>query len=155
MEQGDDDAVQRLIDEGKAEKYASVEFRPDFLKDLKNDLDILKRIKSMWQSIKRDPKLETLLFNLKNHNILKNKKLIIFTESKETAEYLTKNVNVTFGADIALLFHGESSEFIRDKVIENFDAKAKNKKDDYQILISTEVLSRRCKSSSFKYCYQL
>jgi len=141
LEQGDDDAVQRLIDEGKAEKYASVEFRPDFLKDLKNDLDILKRIKSMWQSIKRDPKLETLLFNLKNHNILKNKKLIIFTESKETAEYLTKNVNVTFGADIALLFHGESSEFIRDKVIENFDAKAKNKKDDYQILISTEVLS--------------
>jgi len=141
LDQGDDEAVQRLIDEGKAEKYASSDFRSDFVTDLKSDLKILKNIQSMWESIKRDPKLETLLYNLKNHNILKNKKLIIFTESKETAEYLTKNVNDTFGADIALLFHGESSEFTRDKVIENFDAKAQNKKDDYRILISTEVLS--------------
>ena len=84
----------------------------------------------------------TPLLYLKKHNILgnKNNKIVIFTESKETAEYLTQNINKEFG-EIALLFHGDSSEIVRDKVIENFDARARNKKDDYKILVSTEVLS--------------
>ncbi len=140
LEQGDDEAIQKLIDEGKAERYDSKDFRPEFERDLKDDLEILKDIKSMWESIKRDPKLETLLENLRKNPILKNKKIIIFTESKETAEYLAQNINKSFG-EIALLFHGGSSEGVKDKVIENFDARARNKKDDYRILVSTEVLS--------------
>jgi len=141
LEQGDDEAIQRLIDEGKAERYASSDFRPDFKNYLEHDLKILKKIKSMWDEVKRDPKLETLIENLKKHLVLRNsKKIIIFTESKETAEYLTENINKEFG-EIALLFHGNSPELVRDKVIENFDARARNKRDDYRILVSTEVLS--------------
>lgn len=139
LEEGDDEAIQRLIDEEKAELYKSDDFKPIFGKDLKNDLDILKRIKSMWEAINRDPKLETLIKNLNENEILKNSKVIIFTESKETAEYLTKNLNN--GKEIALLFHGNSPEIVKDKVIENFDARARKQKNDYQILISTEVLS--------------
>ncbi|WP_353686069.1 helicase-related protein [Thermodesulfovibrio sp. 3462-1] len=141
LEEGDDEAIQKLIDEGKAEKYSSSDFKPEFKENLEKDLKILKDIQKMWQSIKRDPKLETLLDNLKNHPILKDRKIIIFTESKETAEYLTENINKEFGSEIALLFHGNSPEIVRDKVIENFDARARNKKDDYRILVSTEVLS--------------
>ncbi len=140
LEQGDDETIQRLIDEGKAERYNSEDFTPDFEKDLKNDLEILKKIKSMWENIKRDPKIQKLINELKNNSILKNKKIIIFTESKETAEYLTEHINSEIG-EIALLFHGSSSESIRDKVIENFDARARNKRNDYKILITTEVLS--------------
>ncbi|MEZ0322705.1 MAG: helicase-related protein [Hydrogenothermaceae bacterium] len=140
LQEGDDEAVQRLIEKGKAQKYKSEEFRDDFKDDLENDLKILEKIKDMWQSIKRDPKLETLLENLRSDLILKNKKIIIFTESKETAEYLAENINKEFG-EITLLFHGSSSESVRDKVIENFDAKARNKRDDYRILVSTDVLS--------------
>ncbi|PNR90305.1 MULTISPECIES: helicase-related protein [unclassified Petrotoga] len=136
----DDETIQKLIEEGKAEKYESKDFNPEFEKDLNKDLEILREIRTMWQSIKRDPKLETLLENLKNHNILKNKKIIIFTESKETAEYLSENINNSLG-NIALVFHGNSPEAIKEIVIENFDARAKNQKDDYKILISTEVLS--------------
>ncbi|MCS7232277.1 MAG: phospholipase D-like domain-containing protein, partial [Elusimicrobiota bacterium] len=121
LEQGDDEAVQKLLDEGKAQKYDSNEFKAELKTDLEKDFTILKKIETMWKSINRDPKLETLLDNLKNHPILKGKKIIIFTESKETAEYLTKAINSEFG-EIALLFHGESPEIIRDKVIENFDA---------------------------------
>ena len=36
---------------------------------------------------------------------------------------------------------GDSGESVRDKVTENFDARAYHKKNDYRILISTEVLS--------------
>lgn len=140
LEQGDDEAIQKLIEEGKVEKYSSEEFSKDLKHDLENDLKILKQIKSMWESVKRDPKLETLIDNLKNNPLLKNKKIIIFTESKETAEYLKENINKEFG-EITLLFHGSSPEDIRTKIIENFDAKARNKKDEYRILVSTEVLS--------------
>ncbi|MBZ4672932.1 MAG: helicase [Deferribacteraceae bacterium] len=141
LEEGDNDAVQKLIDEYKAEKYNSDDFQSDFAKDLKNDLEILRYIKSIWGSVKRDPKLETLLKNLRNNQLLKEKKVIIFTESKETAEYLTENINEEFKKKITLFFHGGSGGDIRDKVIENFDAKAKNKKDDYKILVATDVLS--------------
>ncbi|BBJ28540.1 helicase-related protein [Athalassotoga saccharophila] len=140
LELGNDEAVQKLIDEGKAERYPSKDFKSQLKDDLENDLKILENIKSIWQSINRDPKIETLLDNLNKDNIFKDNKIIIFTESKETAEYLTQNINNHLGK-IALLFHGDSKEEVRDQVIENFDARAKNKKDDYRILVSTEVLS--------------
>ncbi|MGC8887917.1 MAG: helicase-related protein [Verrucomicrobiia bacterium] len=141
LEQGNDDAVQQLIDEGKAEKYASSDFKPEFEQLLKNDLQTLIQIKSMWQSINRDPKLETLLNNLKNHPVLKNKKLIIFTESKETAEYLENKINSSLGLNTAISFSGDSPEHLRDVIVENFDAREINQKDDYKILISTDILS--------------
>ena len=136
LENDDDEAVQRLIDEGKAERYNSEDFIDEFKKDLQNDLEILRRIKSLWENIKRDPKLQKLQSELSKNKILKNRKLIIFTESKETAEYLTKRI----GGKV-LCYHGGSSETIRDKVTLNFDARARKPKDDYMILVSTEVLS--------------
>jgi superfamily II DNA/RNA helicase len=136
----DDEAIQQLIEEGKAQEYKASEFTENFENHLENDLRILKGIQSMWNEIKRDPKLDVLLDKLQNDPILKDKKIIIFTESRETAEYLVDNINKKFG-EIALLFHGSSPENVKDKVIENFDARARNKRDDYKILVSTEVLS--------------
>lgn len=139
LENDDDEAIQRLVDEGKAERYDSKYFTEDFIKDLESDLNILTTILSLWQNIKRDPKLLTFLDELSKNKILQNK-LIVFTESKETAEYLATNINKKFG-DITLCFTGESGEATRDKVIENFDAKVRQPKDDYRILVSTEILS--------------
>jgi superfamily II DNA/RNA helicase len=140
LENDDDEAVQRMIDEGKAEKYPTKDFKDDFIKDLKNDLNILKEVRALWQEVKRDPKLLKFLNDLSKNKILKENKLIVFTESKETAEYLAKNINNKF-PDTALLFSGGSGEATRDKVIENFDARARHPKDDHRILVSTEVLS--------------
>ncbi|MFZ8805967.1 MAG: helicase-related protein, partial [Candidatus Calescibacterium sp.] len=140
LEKDDDEAIQQLLEEGKAQEYKASEFTEDFENHLENDLNILKEIQSMWNEIRRDPKLDVLLDELRNDPILKGKKIVIFTESKETAEYLVDNINKKFG-EIALLFHGSSQENVKDKVIENFDARARNKKDDYKILVSTEVLS--------------
>jgi superfamily II DNA/RNA helicase len=71
---------------------------------------------------------------------LRKNHLIIFTESKETANYLFKNINEEYPGKV-LLFTGDSDESIRDKVIENFDARARYPKENYRILVSTEVLS--------------
>lgn len=140
MESGDDKAIQKLIDEGKAEKYEKKDFKKSFAKDLKDDLETLNTIKELWQRIERDPKLETFIVKLSENPILSQNKLIIFTESKETAQYLSENINKKF-PNSALLFTGGSGEAVRDKVLENFDAKARHPKDDYRILVSTEVLS--------------
>ncbi|MBI5417121.1 helicase, partial [Candidatus Poribacteria bacterium] len=139
LENDDDEAIQKLIDEGKAQKYNSKEFRDDFIKDLKSDFEILKQVKSLWQKVTRDPKLIKFLDELSKNKTLKENKLIVFTESKETAEYLAKELSIK-GFN-PLLYTGASGEATRDKTIENFDARARHPKDDYRILISTEVLS--------------
>lgn len=140
LENDDDEAIQRLIDEGKAEQYKGKDFTDTLIKDLKSDFAILKEIKTLWQKVVRDPKLEKFIGELSRVKILKENKIIVFTESKETAEYLTANINKSF-PDTALCFSGSSGEAIRSRVIENFDARARHPKNDVRILISTEVLS--------------
>lgn len=140
IEEGNDEAIERLIQEEKAEQYDADMFSDDFIVDLKHDLNILKTIKSMWDGVKRDPKLNQFLDELHADKKLRENKIIIFTESKETAEYLQKGIEKSLSEKV-LLFTGGSSSAFREKVIENFDAKAKHKKDEYRILLSTEVLS--------------
>ena len=55
-------------------------------------------------------------------------------------KFLYKNIDAEYPGKV-LLFTGDSGESVRDKVIENFDARARHKSDEYRILISTEVLS--------------
>jgi superfamily II DNA or RNA helicase len=140
LENDDDEAVQRLIDEGKAEKYESKDFREDLKKDLQHDHAILTEVKKLWQNINRDPKFLKFVNELSKNAVLQKNHLIIFTESKETANYLFKNINEEYPGKV-LLFTGDSGESIRDKVLENFDARARHPKEDYRILVSTEVLS--------------
>jgi superfamily II DNA/RNA helicase len=142
LENDDDDAIQKLIDEGKAQKIESNLFTEKLKFDLENDIRVLQEIKNMWNKVTRDPKFLQFKTELQNSDILKNSKLIIFTESKETAEYLYKNLNnINEINNQVLLFVGNSSETIREKVIENFDAKARVQKNDYRILVATEVLA--------------
>lgn len=144
LENDDDEAIQKLIDAEKVDKYTSKEFRDDnemsLIKDLQSDLDILKQVKILWKQIDRDPKLLKFLSEISKKKVLKDNKIIIFTESRETAEYLSKNIDQQY-PNMTLCFSGGSGEAVRDKVIENFDAKVRHPKDDYRILVSTEVLS--------------
>ena len=140
LENDDDEAIQRLIDEDKARKYQAKDFKPAFKKELQSDLAVLKEIDGLWKSVDRDPKLLTFIDILSSHEILKDSKLIVFTESKETAEYLENHLAKKFPSEV-LAFSGSSDAATRDKVIANFDARAKLPKDDYRLLITTEVLS--------------
>ena len=140
LEYDNDEAIQQLIDEDKARRYDTTDFGPKFKEDLENDLSVLKEIAKLWQTIDRDPKLLAFIDILKNKEILKKSKLIVFTESRETAEYLENRLSMIFPQQV-LSFSGASGAPTRDKVIANFDARAKFPRDDYRILITTEVLS--------------
>jgi len=140
LEKGDLAGVEDLIDNDKAERYVAKDFSDNFLTDLKQDLEVLQSIQSKWKQIRRDPKLEQFEELLWKDKQFKNSKLILFTESKETAEYLETNLNHKLKESV-LLFTGDSDTQTRELVIQNFDARAFIPKDDYRILIATEVLS--------------
>jgi len=137
LENDNDAAIQKLIEEDKAVKYSSQDFDPKYRGFLEKDLKTLREIQKIWSAIDRDPKLLQFLDILSSHPILKKNKLILFTESKETADYLNENLQ----RYKVIEFTGGSNEYTRRKVIENFDPKAPSPRDDFRILISTEVLS--------------
>ena len=140
LNEGNEGFIDKLVEEKKAEEYKSTDFTNLFILNLKSDLKILQDIQQMWLEVKRDPKLNKLITLLQSKDILKKNKIILFTESKETANYLGENLPENLKKE-TIVFSGESDAIIRDKVIENFDAKARKPKNDYRILITTEVLS--------------
>jgi len=134
------DAVEKLIEQDRAKKIESKKFSKDFIDDLKSDLKILKHIDGMWKKVDNDPKLETFVKFLNSKKHLKENKLIVFTESKETAEYLESKLNPLFNNKV-ISYSSVSTEAVRERIIDNFDPASKSKKSDVRILISTEVLS--------------
>ena len=140
LENDDDDAIQKLIEEDKARKYPSKDFRKELRKDLEHDLNVLREVRDLWEKVKRDPKLLTFINVLSSRAIFKKNKLIVFTESKETVDYIASELQKRFPNQV-LSFSGASSAAVREKVIENFDARARFPQNDYRILITTEVLS--------------
>ncbi len=140
LEYDNDEAIQQLVDEDKARRYDVSDFNPKFKEDLQNDLNVLREVAELWKTIDRDPKFLTFVDMLKDRDVLKKSKLIIFTESRETAEYLDERLGKIFPREV-LSFSGASGAPTRDKVIANFDGRAKSLMNDYRILITTEVLS--------------
>jgi len=112
----------------KAERYDSSEFKPNFLKDLQRDLDVLEEIQAMWNDITDDPKIDEFIRVLNEDKNLRNNKILVFTESKETAFYLEEKLNKALGK-VTLAFSGDSGESMRRKVIKNFDAKERNQEN--------------------------
>jgi superfamily II DNA/RNA helicase/HKD family nuclease len=149
LDADNDEELLKLVELDKVQKYDSTEFTEAFLANLQNDLTLLEKIQRLWIDIDSDPKLEQFINELKDNLILKENKLVVFTESKETGEYLFKKLNkhlpsrVLFYSSLGGL-HGDeekSIQFARDLIKENFDPKNKQKKDDINILLTTDILA--------------
>lgn len=140
LESDDTEAIQRMVEEEKVDVFSAKDFTDSLKRDLENDLDILEEIHELWRQVKRDPKLLAFKDKLTTRDILRKQKLIVFTESKETAEYLGENLNEVFAGKV-LVFTGSSGAVVREKVIKNFDARARYPQDEYRILVTTEVLA--------------
>lgn len=142
MNNGEEDKLALIVEKQDAFKFESDMFTKEFLEDLEFDLANLKRVKRMWEPVKYDPKLEKFLDDLKTNKLLKTNKILIFSESKETAEYLAENINKTFNKQ-AILFTGDSSNRLRAEIENNFnpDVPEQEQKNDYRILVTTDVLA--------------
>ncbi|MDD4151766.1 MAG: helicase-related protein, partial [Candidatus Gracilibacteria bacterium] len=119
-------------------KYSKKDFKGDFLSDLKNDYEILKDLLNKWSNIKNDPKIDKLKSYLSTE--LHNKKIIIFTESKETAFYLEDELKNIYGNKV-FAYSGGSDEAEKQKIKRSYDPSNKNPEDLIDILITTDVLA--------------
>ena len=142
MNNGEEEKLDFIVDKEDAFKFKSDEFNIIFIEDLEFDLSNLKRIRRMWDPIENDPKLDKFIDDLKNNKLLKKSKILIFTESKETAEYLKKNIDMHF-KNQTILFTGGSKNKDRDIIQENFnpDVSKTNQKNDFRILVTTDILA--------------
>jgi len=140
LEQDDFESIEKIIESGKADKYDGADFDDNFIEDLQYDLQTLKQIRDLWKTVTRDPKILAFKNKLAKDPVIKDSKLIIFTESQETARYLYENLQDIFPNQI-IKFSGENSSKEREEVMNNFDDNAKNKKDTYKVLITTDILS--------------
>jgi superfamily II DNA/RNA helicase len=151
LDNDDFDRLEKYVEEEKARKYDSKDFHRDFLPDLKHDLDILKQIRELWRNIDEDPKLDKLIHDLKKNRWLKKKKLVIFSESKETGDYLYEKLAAQFPGEVMVYssrggMYREKNVTVRhsiarDIIKKNYDPTEKESADDVRILITTDVLA--------------
>jgi len=140
LEAGDEGAIERLIEEEKADRLEAGAFERGFQRDLEHDLALLHQIREHWMKIKRDPKWTAFHKILAGRSELQKEKLIIFSESRETVEYLTEKIRAEIDRKV-IFFSGRSDENTREIIMSNFDARAFHPKDDYRILVSTDILA--------------
>jgi len=142
------DEIEERINQkgGNNRNYTKDDFLPDFYKNLLNDKAQIDILVERWQAVKTDPKITEFLAQLKEvfFNPEKNKsgKLVIFTEAKETAEELADRIIKT-GRRKPLLISAANRKEMETVIKVNFDANYEEEKwkDDYNILITTEVLA--------------
>ena len=145
-ELSNDDDFEELIEESKGKeafKIKKEDLESNFIIDLEKDLKILENLNELWnKNIQQDDKLEYFIQELQNRKELKNNKLIIFTESKETAEYLEQEISNRMNEKV-ILFNGTMPDSIRKLIRQNFDPNMKKElqRDEYRILVTTDVLA--------------
>ena len=110
MDEDDQEKIDSLISEGLIEKYESSEFNEKFKEQLLNDTQCLRIIFEKWKDIREDPKINKLIKELKNNNQLSTQKIVMFTESKETGEYLLENLSNVYGEKV-FFYSSEGGSF--------------------------------------------
>ncbi len=149
LDTDDEERLLSLVEEEKAHKYQSKEFKADYRDQLILDLSILQQISTLWETIEHDPKADYFINELKNNAVLCDNKILIFSESKETVEYLQKRLDVHFpnkvlsfssqGGTYAGATH--SGKYLREVIEANYKPQHPHPKDDVSIVLTTDVLA--------------
>lgn len=154
--------INKLYDEGKEDEiedkinaineqspnnaiYTANDFDAVFIAGLKNDQVILDELFEKWNALgDYDPKLKKFFSELNRKFLGKNnpeKKLVIFSESKETVAYLGSELEKSGRHDV-LTIDASNNKQRFGTIRKNFDANYPDKQENqYNILITTEVLA--------------
>jgi superfamily II DNA or RNA helicase len=151
LDNDDIEKLEKAVEDERAQKYKSKDFRKDYLPDLEHDLEVLKSVWELWKNMEDDPKKDHFKADLEDNDILKKKRLIIFTESKETGDYLFENLVDKYPGEVYFYSGdggrhtddetGSTHSVARDEIKANFDPNAREHKKNLRILISTDILS--------------
>lgn len=146
----EDELMQRVLDLKETDPSIEIctpdDFQKGFLDGLKRDYEILVDLNNRWRSVTEDPKLDEFIHRLNtellNKEINPQTKLVVFSESKETTNYLVRHLN-NIGRTDVLEVHAGNRNNLRETIKVNFDANIPREQyhSDYNIVIATEVLA--------------
>lgn len=142
------DEIEAKINEkgGNNKEYKKDAFDKKFVALLKQDKEKVDDLIERWGKVKKDPKLIEFAKQIQedffkpNQNI--SGKLVIFSESKETAEELTVKLEKITKKKV-LTVSAENRKIVENTIRDNFDANLEEDKweDEFDIIITTEVLA--------------
>lgn len=123
--------------------FKADDFRPEYIDMLHQDQDILEQMVADWKDISDADDSKFAKFNeLLKHELFKTdrnpeQKLVVFSESVDTVEYLQRRINRPDVLVISAKNRNQQFKTIR----ENFDANYKNRMNTYNIILTTDVLA--------------
>ena len=119
------------------------DFEPEYIDLLHEDQKLLDDMWLEWECISEDDdskfaKFEALLKNeLFKSDKNKEGKIVVFSESVDTVEYLASRI----GRKDVLVISAKNRSQLYKTIRENFDANCKTRKDDYNIILTSDVLA--------------
>lgn len=143
----DEEIEQRLNEKAKVnpknKSFKPDDFKPEFIESLKADQTVIDQMVDDWKNVtdKDDSKFDK--FNdLLKHELFDTKinsegKLVVFSESLDTVNYLKERIN---RKDILVISSNNRSQEFKT-IRENFDANYPDKKNDYNIILTTDALA--------------
>ncbi|MBR1917249.1 MAG: SNF2/RAD54 family helicase [Bacteroidaceae bacterium] len=143
-----DDEIEEKLNEKSEENPKNAVFKrddfiPAYIDMLRQDQDLLDDMWLHWEYISDTDDSKFAKFeDLLNHELfMKDRnpegKIVVFSESVDTIEYLARRINRKDVMVISAKNRGQQFKVIR----ENFDANWKQKKDDYNIILTSDVLA--------------
>lgn len=143
-----EDEIEEKLNE-KAEEnpknavFKREDFRLEYFDMLQQDQKLLDEMWLEWEYISDDDDSKFAKFeDLLKHDLFKKErnpegKVVVFSESTDTVEYLARRIN---RQDVLVISSQNRSQQFKT-IRENFDANCKVKKNDYNIILTTDVLA--------------
>ncbi|MEJ5266378.1 MAG: helicase-related protein [Bacteroidales bacterium] len=142
------DEIEAKINEkgGNNKEYKKDAFDKKFVALLKQDKEKVDDLIERWNKVKKDPKLMEFAKQIQEEFFKPEQnisgKLVIFSESKETAEKLAAKLSKITKKKV-LTVSAENRKNLENTIRNNFDANLEEEKwqNDYDIIVTTEVLA--------------
>ena len=135
--------------------FTQADFNQEYIKKLREDAEKLERLTALWDKVEKDPKYdqfkELLESDLMNHTkvingkrveLNKEGKLVIFSESVDTINYLGDRLKNELHRTDVLVVSASNRKTVLNDIRANFDANFSGEKEDkFNIIISSDVLA--------------
>ena len=135
--------------------FTQADFGPEYINKLREDKAKLERLVEAWDKVEKDPKYDLFKFYLENElmdqsayrkgkkvELNKEGKLVIFSESVDTINYLGEKLKKELNRSDILIVSASNRKSVLNDIRENFDANfSGEKKNKYNIIISSDILA--------------
>ena len=143
----DDEIEEKLNEKAEVNPKNAVfrrdDFQPEYIDMLHKDQQLLDEMWLEWEYISDDDDSKFAKFDdLLKHELFKKEhnpegKIVVFSESVDTVDYLARRI----GRKDVLVISSQNRSQLFKTIRENFDANWKQKKNDYNIILTTDVLA--------------